>query len=84
MVERLGPTPFGHFTEKVQRTNAAADGIRRTYIRCLKWKNAAFDRHAETARKGGVWRYRELASSHEPFITMPDKLAEALLELASS
>jgi hypothetical protein len=83
MVARLGPTPFKHFKDKVQRTNAAAEKLPRTYIRCLQWRNAVFDQYAETARKGGVWRYREMPTSHEPFVTAPREVADLLLEIAS-
>jgi pimeloyl-ACP methyl ester carboxylesterase len=83
MVARLGPTPFKHFTDQVRRSNAAAETLPRTYIRCLQWPNPMYDRYAETARKGGVWRYRELATSHLAFITMPRELADLLLEIAA-
>jgi hypothetical protein len=83
MVARLGPTPFKHFKDRVQRTNAAAQKLPRTYIRCLLWRNPMFDQYAETARKGGVWRYREMATSHEPFVTAPREVAKLLLEIAS-
>jgi pimeloyl-ACP methyl ester carboxylesterase len=83
MVARLGPTPFKHFKDQVRRTNADAEKLPRTYIRCLQWQNPTYDRYAEAARKGGVWRYRELATSHEPFITMPRELADLFLEIAA-
>ena len=84
MVARLGPTPFRHFTDRVHLANAATEKLPRTYVRCLKWPNPVFDRYAATARQGGVWRYRELATSHEAFITMPRELAGHLLEIAKS
>jgi hypothetical protein len=49
----------------------------------LQWRNAVFDQYAETARKGGVWRYREMPTSHEPFVTAPREVADLLLEIAS-
>ena len=55
---RLRPTPFGHFKEPVRRQNAAAEKPR-TYIRCLQWPNAVYDRHAEGGHRGGAtanWR----------------------------
>jgi pimeloyl-ACP methyl ester carboxylesterase len=37
MLDRLGPTPFGHFKDPVQRTNPAAEKLPRAYIRCLQF-----------------------------------------------
>jgi pimeloyl-ACP methyl ester carboxylesterase len=82
MLDRLGPTPFRHLTEPVRRTNAAAEKLPRTYIRCRQYPNPRFDRHAEMARQTAQWRYRELPSSHHPPITMPDELTDLLVELA--
>jgi pimeloyl-ACP methyl ester carboxylesterase len=83
MAARLGPTPFKHFKDSVRRTNAAAEKLPRTYIRCLQWPNPMYDRYAETARRTAGWRYRELATSHEAFVTMPRELADLLLEIVS-
>jgi hypothetical protein len=81
MLERLGPTPVGHFKDPVRRTNPAAEKLPRTYIRCRQFPNPRFDTHAEMARRTTRWRYRELAASHHAAVTMPDKIAELLLEL---
>lgn len=83
MLERLGPTPFGHFKDAVKRTNPAAEKLPRTCIRCRQFPNPRFDRHAEMAKQSALWRYRELATSHHPAVTMPEALADLLLELAS-
>jgi pimeloyl-ACP methyl ester carboxylesterase len=77
---RLSATPFGHFKEPVHRKNAAAEKLPRTYIRCVQWPNAVFDRHAEAARQTAGWRYRELATSHIPYITHPYQVADLLFE----
>jgi pimeloyl-ACP methyl ester carboxylesterase len=83
MVERLGPTPFKTFTDPVRRTNPTAEQLPRTYIRCLQHSSPAFDRFAEMARSTSGWRYRELATAHEAFVTMPRELADLLLEIES-
>lgn len=83
MLARLGPTPFKVFKDPVRRSNPAAEQLQRTFIRCLQWPNPMFDRYAETARRTAGWRYRELATSHEPFITHPQELATLLLEAAA-
>ena len=75
------PEHVGHVV--YLRTNPAAERLRRTYIRCPLFQNARFDQHAEMAKRTPRWRYRELATSHHPAITAPDKLVDLLVELAS-
>ncbi len=83
MLERLGPTPVGHFRDPVRRTNATAEKLPRAYIRCRQFQNARFDQHAAMAQQSGQWRYRELASSHHAPVTMPESVADLLIELSS-
>ena len=83
MLPRLAPTPFGHFRDPVRRRNPHAETVPRTYIRCVGWPNASFDRYAEAARRGAGWRYRELAASHIAYITQPRDVVEVVLEAAS-
>jgi pimeloyl-ACP methyl ester carboxylesterase len=81
--ERLRPTPVGHFREPVQLTNAAAAALPRSYIRCLRFPNPRFDRHAAMARQSERWRYRELDGPHHAAITMPGQVSDLLVELGS-
>jgi pimeloyl-ACP methyl ester carboxylesterase len=83
MVERLVPTPVGHFRDPVRRTSPAAAKLRRAYIRCRLFPSPRFDQHAEMARRTPLWSYRELAAPHHPAVTMPDKVTELLLELST-
>jgi pimeloyl-ACP methyl ester carboxylesterase len=83
MLARLRPMPFRIFKDPVYRSSEAARRLPRTFIRCLRWPNPAFDRHAATARSGAGWRYQELDASHEPFITHPRELADLLLKAAA-
>jgi pimeloyl-ACP methyl ester carboxylesterase len=83
LVDRLGPTPLGHFKEPVRRTNPVAEKLPRAFVRCTKFPNARFDRHAEMAQRSENWRYRELAAHHHAAVTIPDRVADTLLELAS-
>lgn len=80
MLARLAPTPFGHFKDPVRRQNPAAEKLPRTYIRCLQWPSASFDRYADAAHRMEGWRCRELAASHLPYITQPREVVELLLE----
>ena len=55
----------------------------RAYVRCTRAQpRDPLKPSAEKARAAG-WPYRELDSSHNPHITMPDMLAETLRELAA-
>ena len=83
MLDRLGPTPFGHLKDPVHRTNPAAEKLSRAYIRCRQFPNPRFDQHAEMAQRSALWRYRELAAPHHAAITMPDTVTDLLLQLAS-
>jgi len=84
MLARLVPTPYAHLTEPVRRTNAAAEKLPRTYIRCVQFPNPAFDRVAEHAKRSAGWRYRILDTSHHAFVTTPRELAALLLEAAGT
>ncbi len=83
VLERLVPTPFGHFSQRVRRDEPRAQDLPRTYVRCLGWPAPHFDRYAEDARRAG-WSSRELDTPHLPYITHPRELAALLLELAGT
>ena len=82
MLDRLGPTPFGHFRDPVRLTNPAAEKLPRVFIRCRQFPSPRFDRHAEMARGNALWRYRELAAPHHAAVTMPDEVTALLLQLS--
>jgi pimeloyl-ACP methyl ester carboxylesterase len=82
MLERLGPTPFGHLKDPVRRTNPAAEKVPRAYIRCRQFPSPRFDQHAAMAQRSQLWRYRELAAPHHAAVTMPEKVTDLLLEVA--
>jgi hypothetical protein len=83
MLERLGPTPFGHLKDPVRRINPVAERLPRAYVRCRQFPNLRFDQHAGMAQHSPLWRYRELTAPHHAPVTMPDEVAELLLELSS-
>jgi len=84
MLARLGPTPFGHFTEPVVRRNPASRNLARSYIRCGQWFNPNFDRFAAAARRAPGWRAFDLALPHIPYVTHPQEIVEVLLEAAGA
>ena len=69
MLDRLGPTPFGHLKDPVHRTNPVAEKLSRAYIRCRQFPNPRFDQHPEMAQRSALWQYRELAAPHHAAIT---------------
>lgn len=84
MLDRLCPTPVGHFRDPLRRTNPAGDALHRTYIRCRQFPNPRFDQHAAMAQTTAGWSYREMATSHHPAITAPDELVDVLLNSVGS
>lgn len=83
LIDGLRPTPFGHFRDPVRRTNKAAEGLPRSYIRCTRFTSPRFDQHAGMAQRTAGWRYRELAGPHHVAVTMPGAVADLLMKLAA-
>jgi hypothetical protein len=83
ILDRLAPTPIGHFKDPVRRANIAAEQIPRAFVRFLQFANPVFDRHASMAQQNRLWCYRELAAPHHAPITVPHAVANLLLELAA-
>jgi pimeloyl-ACP methyl ester carboxylesterase len=81
-LERLRPTPFGHFTESARLSLAEADRPRETYIRCRQWPNARYDEYATSAQSSQAWDSYELDTPHLPYITHPQELSAILLDIA--
>jgi pimeloyl-ACP methyl ester carboxylesterase len=83
MLDRLKPTPFRHFTDRLSLTSPTPGSPDRTYIRCRQFRQPVFDRHATMAQQTVGWRYRELATSHLPYVTHPAEVAEVLIDVAT-
>ncbi len=82
MLERLGPTPFGHFKDPVRVANQAVEALPRTFVRFRQFPNPRFDRHAEMAQRTAGWRYRELLAPHHAPVTAPDEVSDLLLDVS--
>lgn len=83
---RFSAQPYKTFTQQLAVENPAAATLPRTFIRCTGKPahdpiSRAIDRCAELAIQAG-WRYRELATGHEPERDAPERLSELLLELS--
>jgi pimeloyl-ACP methyl ester carboxylesterase len=81
MLERLRPTPIGHFAKPVSVTNPQARALPRSYVRFTRWPHPGFDRWAQAAETAPGWRLRRLDAAHLAYITSPAELSEVLLEL---
>jgi pimeloyl-ACP methyl ester carboxylesterase len=85
LAAHLDPQPFKTMTDRLACTSPAARALPRTYIRCSMSGNPAFVQAAERAqRPGSGWQYFELPTAHLAMVTMPDELAELLLDVAGA
>lgn len=85
MQSKLTPHPLKPLTTPLTLTNpaarAAAHAIPRTYISCNEGA-AADDIAAEEIKFNSLgWQYRHLPTGHDAMITMPEGVADILLEL---
>ena len=86
---RYQPHPLKTVTDHLAVNKSEATAIPRTFIHCTAKANEgplalawpAIDRAAMEAKQAG-WRYRTLPTDHSPMHTMPQALADLLLELA--
>ena len=82
MLPRLRPTPFRHFTDPVRLEAGRHDDIKRTYIRCCSRPPAPFDVAAASLRSMPGWRCIEIDTPHVPYITHPNVVTDALVEIS--
>ena len=73
--------PIKTFAQPLRLTNAAADAIPRTYIRCAADSDGPLPDDVEHARSDPGWGYHELVTGHWPMLSRPDELAALLLEI---
>jgi pimeloyl-ACP methyl ester carboxylesterase len=84
ILPRLRPTPFRHFADPVRLVTERAAGIPRTYIQCRARPPAPFDAAAARVRSSPGWRCVEIDTPHVPYLTHPDVVTEALVEISAS
>jgi pimeloyl-ACP methyl ester carboxylesterase len=84
MLARLRPTPLRHFTDPVRAEPGRTDGLARTYIRCSSRPPAPFDIAAASVRSTPGWRCIEIDTPHVPYVTHPNVVTEALVEISAS
>ena len=83
LLERLRPTPFGHFNDPANRLIPRQRSCPAPIFVVDDIRALAYDQHAEMAQRTGSWRHRKLTTSHHPAITAPGNLAELLLAASS-
>jgi pimeloyl-ACP methyl ester carboxylesterase len=79
---KLTPQPLRTFTQPLRLQHELSGQIR-TYIACVPLFQA-FASSVQRASADPNWRFRELTSGHDAMITVPDQLAEMLLDAARS
>jgi pimeloyl-ACP methyl ester carboxylesterase len=77
----VGSQPLKTFEQPVQLSSPAAQALAHTFIRCVEYPG--FKSQAERAQAAPGWRYCEIPTSHIAMATMPERLAELLLEVAA-
>lgn len=82
----IAPRRFMHPLKALEQPvhlSGAVDTLRRTYIYCTRpGPGDPFRRFAERARTEAGWHCVEIDSSHNPHITVPEKLAAMLDDIA--
>jgi hypothetical protein len=81
MQAKLTPHPLKPLITPLTLSNPAARTIPRTYISCTEGVAAADHAAEETKLTNLGWSYRHLPTGHDAMITMPQELADILLEL---
>lgn len=83
MLPRRKPQPLLTFTTPLSATSAPYAGPR-TYIFCTRVGPAdSFRQFSRQAQEHPGWRYLELDASHNPHITMPERLTAELEAIAA-
>jgi hypothetical protein len=76
------PHPIGTLKQPITLTGAAWSTVGRTYVFCTSERSEDAVKAVQTLRDNG-WGYRELDTGHWPMFSMPDRLANLLLELVA-
>jgi pimeloyl-ACP methyl ester carboxylesterase len=78
---KLRPQALAALMTKVQLTPQRFGRIPRVYVECTEDRALSIDMQRDMIKKSPPVNVRSLPSSHSPFLSMPDKLADALADL---
>jgi pimeloyl-ACP methyl ester carboxylesterase len=78
--DRRQPHPLACFAQPLRFDEEAVAALPRTYLRCTDPAMPAFDRSAARVQREPGWRYRELATDHNPQFSEPRALTAILLD----
>lgn len=79
LARRMTPHPAKTYSDVIQLDRPAAEGLRRTYVRCTDPMYGAVEDSARRARSSAGWNYVEIPTGHDAMVTAPAKLASLLL-----
>jgi pimeloyl-ACP methyl ester carboxylesterase len=80
---RITAQPLRTFEEPVHLNDPAALTLPRSYVLCRKEGASLFYPFAEQVQRDDGWGYYELTACHDAMITVPEELANVLLEVVS-
>ena len=79
---RTTPNPLRCFTEKITLTGAEKTIRDRTYLICEEYRPSPFWPFYERYSKDPAWRTGRLPSLHDAMISIPDQVAQNLIDVA--
>lgn len=79
---RLSPQPLKTYEDAVRLPQGAWETLPRTYLFCTERSfGGLFEGPAKAAEADPAWDRIDIAAAHEPFVTAPEALSRALLQL---
>jgi hypothetical protein len=78
---RQRPQALAPFATPIHLTSARFGRVPRAYVECTEDRALALEMQRDMISKSAPVTVRTLPSSHSPFLSMPDRLAQALIEL---
>lgn len=82
---RMTPHPLRTWLDPVRFSKGGHAGIPKTYVLATNPSSVqmGYPVHAEVAKRGGEWTYREIACGHDMMVAKPEETARLLLEAAA-
>ncbi len=77
----MTPQPLGVALQPIHLTGARDRVAKKAYIRAAAWPQDTFDRYLGICKADPTWRTFEFPCGHDIMVDMPERLAEALVEV---